>query len=747
MRDIRLFLTFFVAALLPGIRGFAAPNQPVEPRVTLLLNEGFCPNGSVAPLVPSAGDPAKLNNWGCYCYLDQKKPVMAETSSFSAPKYLRLYMTGWTLSPTLALQRVSDGSKFFLVPWDPSLYRWGSYDYLLPDDWRGKQVRLLAEETEKGPWRAFSEPLVGSGQVAMGDALGIISLTSLHFFAIMVCAAALTALAVLRGVRDVVHAGVIALGAMALPGYCSFWLTFLSPKLGHYLAVFAIAVAVVGLVFCLRKLDSAGRSVLRSLLAPMLLTGAVALLVLSSGFLYGGWDDSIHFARIRFSHLLPADNELPLILAQNVRSGHVSKPMFVDWLSSDRPPLQAGIVLSQFPLFHKPLREQGYTAVSVLAQSFWVLALWLLLTAFRLPSRLVVLTLAACLFSGFVFLNTFFVWPKLLAAAYTMGFLAAIVAAKPPHNSPLQSWVAPGALLALSLLSHGGAVFALVPMLLLVPLFTRLAEHSSSWDIKRISAAALVAFLLYLPWILYQKFYDPPGNRLLKMHLAGVNQVDSRPFLETVKTSYGALTLRQILAYKEENFGAVLGKGPANLAASTAMIEALVSRGGLTRAASIAVALRSGAFFFVAPCLGFFIVAPCALLPGVVKRFRSRPWRVACALWILVFTSVLFWCLLMFGPATTVVHQGAYATIILAMAASVVSLWALSPLFATLVSLIQIALNFLLYGPLMRIPYPNGQLPEGILHIDTLLLCLVSFAAVLALLWVMGRSQSVYTSR
>jgi hypothetical protein len=73
------------------------------------------------------------------------------------------------------------------------------------------------------------------------------------------------------------------------------------------------------------------------------------------------------------------------------------------------------------------------------------------------------------------------------------------------------------------------------------------------------------------------------------------------------------------------------------------------------------------------------------------------------------------------------------------MVASVLSLWAVSHVLALVVVLLQIALNFLLYGPLMRIAYPDAPLPEGILHIDTLVLCVVSCAAVLVLFWQLGR--------
>jgi hypothetical protein len=736
MKLFRLSRTLLWIALFSGVAVFAAPDQPVEPRVTLERNEGFCPNGAVVPLVPAAGDPRSLNTWGAYCYVPQRKPLAAATTSFIAPKYFRIYLTGYSQSPTLALERVSDHSKFLLVPWNPSLWIWSVCDYRLPSDWQGKPVRLVVEDTkERGFWRAFSEPLTDSGKAPIGDAITLLSLTTLHFFAIVLCAAALTALAIWRGLRDVVNAGLIALAGTALPGYCCFWLTLLSPRLGHYVAVFMIAAAVAGLVFCVRKLDGAGRRILKSLLSPLLLIGAAALLVLSSGFLYGGFDHPIALARVRFSHPLPSDNEIPLLLAEDAYARHIPRPLFSDWLSSDRPPLQSGIVLSQFPLFHKP-RGKGYTTVSVLAQSFWIFALWLLLTAFRLKSRAIVLVLAGCLFSGFIFVNSFYVWPKLLAAAYTLGFFASFVAPGTKRNSALQSWITPGALLSFSLLSHGGTAFALIPMVPLMLFFKR------PWPIKRMLATLSFAFILYLPWTLYQKFYDPPGDRLLKYHLAGVESVDSRSFLEAAKASYGALSFHQIMASKIANFDTALGGGFQNLASTAALLKELVSPGGLVVAAPHVLALRSNTFFRMAACLGVFILAPFALIAGIAPRFRSPEWRTACLLWILTFASIVIWCLLMFTPRSTDIHQGAYATVLFAMAASVLSLWALSPRLALILTLTQMGLNFMLYGPLTRVPYPNGLLPEGILHVDTLLLCIFSFAAVLALFWNLARRES-----
>jgi hypothetical protein len=177
-----------------------------------------------------------------------------------------------------------------------------------------------------------------------------------------------------------------------------------------------------------------------------------------------------------------------------------------------------------------------------------------------------------------------------------------------------------------------------------------------------------------------------------------------------------------------------LGGGFENLKEVALLLKELVSPDHLATAVPHALKLRAETFFRIAASLGLFILAPYALVAAIVPRFRSPEWRTACVLWILTFASIVIWCLLMFTPNSTSIHQGAYATVLFAMAASVLSLWALSPRLALAITLLQIGINLLLYGPLTRVPYPNGLLPVGILHVDTLLLSVLSFAAVLALL-------------
>lgn len=712
--------------------GAAALNHPIEPRVTLATNDGFCENSSRFALVPLPGDPPNLRFWGQFCHVWEDRPTSsAQTSPFTAPKILKLYSIGWTKSPTLSLQRIADGTKFLLVPMDEDLYRWSRSEYLLPRDWQGQPVRLVAEGVPpKGLWRAFSEPITGESSASSGDALQILALTLRHFAELTGCAFALTALAIWCGVRDRLQVGLIMLAATAVPGYCVFWLTIAMPSFSRPFAATLLFAAFFLLLFCLWRINQEGRAILQSLLAPLLLIAAASLMVQASGFLYGGWQDPSNRERTRYLPRLPPDNRIPLVFAEGARLPHVPSPLLGEWLSSDRPPLQTGIVLAQLPRFSAipVLREQAYSVVSVLAQSLWIFALWLLLTAFGLNPRAIALTLAVCLFSGFVFLNTFFVWPKLLAAAYTLGFLASFVAA---HRT--QTWFSgvllPGALLAFALLAHGSAIFAALAAVPLLLLWQR------PRPLKRMAATLACAFLLYSPWMLYQKFYDPPGDHLLKLHLAGVDKVDPQPFAKSLVSAYASLSRRQLIDNKLQNFRFTFEEGLDGLEKTAHLYQTLLTPGGLPQAAELGLHLREQIFFHPAPCLGLFLFAPLALLPGLLwQRFRSIEWRTASVFWCFVLAASVLWCLLMFGPSTTSIHQGSYAVMLLAFAASVLSLWAASPKLAAAVALAQVMLSFLLNEPLTRVPYPNGLLPEGQLHKDTLLLLCAALGLVLGLL-------------
>lgn len=501
-----------------------------------------------------------------------------------------------------------------------------------------------------------------------------------------------------RGARNEIVLGLVGLAGIAAAGYVAFWLWFLSPPVGHAISFLMPIFGIGWMLWSGRKLDAPARAAVKSLALPASLVLCAASLVLSAGFVYGGTDKPLETPWTRFSHRLPPDNMLPFLLAEEVRVGHVYKPFFEGGHSSDRPPLQAGIALSQYPFLPRP-RALGYACLGAILQSLWIYAVWLLLRAFGMQPGVITLALLVTLFSGFTFLNTFFVWPKLLAAAFMIAFSTTLLvegfAANLARAVPLM--ILSGALLAFGLLSHGASAFALIGMILAA------AALRCRLPLKSVGMICAAAFVVYLPWLLYQRLFDPPGDALLKLHLAGIDHPGSGPFLPALAAAYSAITPNIFLQNKIANARWAFDYERQFWGYSLDLLFA-AWHGRTTEAASSAVALRSLAFFHFVPNLGLLVTGALAFTAGISKRFRSAAWRVSARLWLLLFCILIPWCLLMFKPESTSIHQGTYVAVLLAFVAAILALWSVAPWLAIIVGALQITFNVVVYAPYMQDP-------------------------------------------
>jgi hypothetical protein len=216
---------------------------------------------------------------------------------------------------------------------------------------------------------------------------------------------AVCALAIHKGATRVIWLYFLALAEIGAAGWLAFWCWFAVPWLGHLFSFCLPIGSAVYLGVILRRFNPEQRKLLSALLWPTALTAAAALIVLSAGFLYGGLETPFITAADRFSHPLPADNQLPYLLAKAMQHARPPIPFFGDWLSSDRPPLQTGISLSEFAYIR---RSPMHQILSTISQSLWIFALYPFLCALRIEFRAIRLALVVCLFSGFVLVNSFF---------------------------------------------------------------------------------------------------------------------------------------------------------------------------------------------------------------------------------------------------------------------------------------------------------------------------------------------------
>ena len=532
-----------------------------------------------------------------------------------------------------------------------------------------------------------------------------------------VAAALLAARLGVRSVPVLLAAGMAATGVVAMLG---FWLYFADPLIGEsfsYLAILGPA-ALIGWLLYERRLPG---ELLRQLATPLALWALGSLFLVFFGYLHGGIGNPLATAATRFIGPLPSDNNIPAFFADwYFRHGHDSPvPIFPgEWLSSDRPPLQVGYVLAQRPIAWDHWGD-NYQVLGVILQQLWIVGLWALLLAARVGRLTRALIMATVLVSDVALLNGFFIWPKMLPAAMLLA--AAALVMTPLWDELRKSlWAAAlvAALCGLAMMGHGSSIFGIVPLALVAAW-----RGLPSW--RWIGVAVLVGLLFQAPWSAYQKYHDPPGNRLVKYMLAGVPEIDERGTLETISDSYSEAGLSGTLHNKGQNFVTMFGGKPA--------VDVFGEAGddlGEGDWEGMLENVRKVLFFDLFPSLGLLLLAPLAMI-AAHRRRRERPeeWSFALVCFAVLIVGAIAWGLLLFGnlAGRTVLHAGSFALPIFGFCACVAGLRASFPRFATWYVAISAALMLAIYTPATQ------PLPGTSYSLLAILLAIAGLAGFIAL--------------
>lgn len=553
----------------------------------------------------------------------------------------------------------------------------------------------------------------------MGDSGTLLSILALHLVLTGLPGAAAALFSARRGVDRVPVLLAIGLAATGVLAIASFWAYYADPLLGKSLAWLVLFGSVAAIAWSLagRRIDPA---LLRGLAVPAALWALGSAFILFLGFGHGGVDTPLATAGTRFSGELPSDADIPRFFAEWFYfNGHEGTPPLYpgEWLSSDRPPLQVGYVLGQRPVFWDG-DGLHYEVLGVVLQQLWIVGLWALLLAARVGRVTRALAVSLVLVSGLVLVNGFYVWPKLLPAAFLLAAAALVLTPlwERVRDDPRAAALL-AALLALALLGHGASVFAVLGLAVV-------AAARGLPSLRWLGAAVAAGAVLMVPWFGYQSYGDPPGNRLQKWMLAGEIDVDDRSTPEAIADGYSEAGLSGTLHNKGQNFVTIAGGGPAFESAEDA-VEA-VGDGELDDAVR---GIRAVAFFYLLPSLGALLLAPLSMV--VLRRRRqgsAADWRFALVCFAFVGVSCLAWALLLFGslPSRTVLHVSSYAMPLLAIAGSVAGLRAIAPRFALWYLGAVGALGLALYTPSLDPPPGTGY------EVVPLLLAAASFAGFLA---------------
>ncbi len=501
----------------------------------------------------------------------------------------------------------------------------------------------------------------------------------------------------------------VAVAVSSAAGYALFWVYFIDEPVGRVISVVLLTATLLVIVLptpARRLMADTARS--RHVVVPVALMFMATLLY--NGILFSRSIDTrvelraqVHLADTVF----PPDNVLPFLFADRLYNDTNPRSLLGTWHSSDRPPLQAGITLTQLPAASAFGQDElAYQLLGTVLQCSWIAAIWALCGHARLSRRSTAFAIGMALFSGTFFVNSVFVWPKMLAGS--LAVLAYVLLLGDDRPSVASAGLAAGAA-ALALLAHTGVVFTLVPLAAIV-----LARRTRPSARAAVACAAVVVVLL-APWSAYKRFYDPPGNLLTKMHLAGVNaHEDPRSFGQALVDAYEAAGPGKTVGNKLANLRTVIGDWPPTDGFSPVELGSL----------------RDQEFFHLVWALGLLNLGWFGLTAWLARRRRQRPddsGRATLQMVAVAGLSILFWVLVMFGPGSTIVHQGSYATVILLFAALAGVIGAWPPAWSAALGVLQVTWFTFLWG--VAVPLDGRTVDVG-----SAVIALVAGALCIALL-------------
>ena len=470
---------------------------------------------------------------------------------------------------------------------------------------------------------------------------------------------------------------IVTLAASAAYGYIAFWIYFAGKTAGQVFS-YGVVVASIGfLLYSFRR--SYPRFFLNSDFAvPLAYALCLGLFYLSLLYVFvNPLKAGVDVADVRFFWDTRAgDNIIPFIFAERIYDRAPIRPFCCgDWLSSDRPPLQAGIFLLQRPLRLAGNTGLQYQVLGAMLQCLWVCGVWALLRALGTNARRIGQALGLLVFSGFLFFNSIYAWPKLLAATFVLFVFSLVTRAVLAHRSLTRFESALAATcFVLALLAHPGSVFS-APAVLVLLIWRR-----NLVTVRQAAAGLAIIGAAIVPWMLYQQFYDPPANRLLKMHLAGVISVDNRSTMQALRDSYGHLSLPSLLEKKWGNVETLIGKDPFAVSGDRAR-----------------VAQRD----YVWGAIGILNLGWIAALASWVRRRPASRLPHAAAMITAVLINFSAWCIVMYGPAQTVSETASYADILL-LSLGLIGFLLLAPRWVLIALIVLQAVNLVFVWVMFR---------------------------------------------
>ncbi len=468
----------------------------------------------------------------------------------------------------------------------------------------------------------------------------------------------------------------------ALAGYGLFFAHVAGPRPGGAAAwVVIVALLAATGATLRRRIPVRGWRVLMGISGILVVFGLFYLANLE-GATISGWHIELPAARY-LEFKLPGDNVIPYHTAVYLLEERWGEALFshenlAGWQLSDRPPLQTGIYLLVRPLarlFGVP-GSLAYQSVGTLLQLAWLPAFWLLAGRFtdaRTAGRML-FAVAGC---GMIVVNMTYVWPKLLSAGFVLLAIALLLRGR---RRAMPRLLLAAAAFGLALLSHGGALFT-------APAFG--LAFVTRWKRKLalgIASGLGVAILVLGPWSAFQKTVLPPGNNLVKWHLAGQFYPDERSLKEALVEGYSRITWQEALDHRWQNVRMLLGWHE-------------VHRPEWYNAEAFYRSIRRMLWTLPLPSAGGLLIGLAGWIYALSTRRRlpgARRQAGPSELGVWAGGSLLFWIALVYEGGEVFMHHGSYATMLIAYLWLLLGAQAAGPKWFGTAAVVQVGL-FLLF--------------------------------------------------
>jgi hypothetical protein len=316
----------------------------------------------------------------------------------------------------------------------------------------------------------------------------------------------------------------LTLALTAIASLPLFFLAYYNAAIGRLVSHIWLLSSAVSLLWAYAR--SSGNLRRNSIYICLLILGG--LTVFQAFFLFSFNATSTFYAANYTFHpaIWSTDNQIPPTTAHLLANGSVATHWpFGSWAISDRTPLLAALLYPAAVVTRDtslPLRLSSANESMILqicgfgVLNSWIVAVWAILRRVRFKPEQCIVALLLLAATPFVFFNSVYIWPKLLAATFCLiqYFYLDTPIDRPWHDCGHGRAIVSGIAAGLAIMSHSGIVLAVPAIFLIVAL-----RSPARW--LHLAVASAVTGVLIFPWVVWSTIAVPTSKALPKFFLTG----------------------------------------------------------------------------------------------------------------------------------------------------------------------------------------------------------------------------------